>query len=103
MPRITPFMLPTNTSAAPKSVSSVIIGGGVRLESSGEILGLLEANVEQFVLDDFSRCLHRDCLAHALADQRAADRRLHRNLSVLQVGFVLADQCKGAWGVALQI
>src|SRR5256885_14315818 len=35
MPRITPFMLPTKTSAAPKSVSRGRMGGGMMSGSSG--------------------------------------------------------------------
>src|SRR5438309_7651981 len=41
MPRITPFMLPTKTSAAPKSVSRVMMGGGAMASGSSGVRAIL--------------------------------------------------------------
>src|SRR5947208_15690444 len=92
MPRITPFMLPTNTSAAPKSVSRVMMGGGTDSGLSGDRamtgLTVLEADVEHFVLHDFGRGLDLDGLAHPLADEGPSDRGVARDLAVCQIAFV---------------
>src|SRR3989441_13209292 len=85
MPRMTPFMLPTNTSEAPKSVNRVMMGGGLATESSARRgIGyglsphrgshLFEADIQYLVFGDLGRRLHFQGITHALADQCASDR-----------------------------
>ncbi len=56
---------------------------------------LLVADVEDLVCADAARRLHLDHVARVLADQRARDRRTDRDLALLDVGLVVADDLVG--------
>src|SRR2546425_226609 len=107
IPRITPFMLPTKTSAAPKSVSRVMMGGGTDSGLSGD-RAMEGASCPR------SRCcalrtprlwpgFDLDGIPHALADEGAPDWRLDRDLAVFQIAFVRADECVALLCLSLHI
>src|SRR5438552_6130473 len=93
IPRMTPFMLPTNTSAAPKSVSSVISEvDGVAVMVHGSELDDLETDGEHFVFGHFCRRGHLHAVADSFTDECFPNRRLDGNLPLFEIRLILADE-----------
>src|SRR6185437_2103363 len=66
-------------------------------------VGLAVANGDDLVASQAAGRLHLGGITFALADQGAGDRRIHRDLALLDVGLVVADDLVRAALAAVEV
>ncbi len=66
-------------------------------------LALFELHAEDFVALRSARRADFGCVADGLADKRASERRLHRNLILLEIRLVRADELIGRFLVGFDV